>query len=287
MFPRFPSSLTAGKGCTRPHRARTARTHAGAFARVGRAARGFTLVELLVVMAVIVVLVMLIAPAFTQVNAARQLTNAAYDITGALENARAYAKANSTYTWVGFFEEGAKSTAGTAGVGRVIVSAVASKDATAMYAVTDTNPPPLNPSNLIQLGKPLKLENVHLAVLSASEVPTRGKVLDDSGTAANVPAAYQIGDTTPVSGQNFAKRSATTNQTTFPYPLGVAAPTYTFVKIIQFNPLGDASKIVDSPTQLLEIGLRLAHGDTVDTVAKNCVAIQVSGIGGLARIYQP
>jgi hypothetical protein len=57
------------------------------------------------------------------------VTSAAYTIKGALDTARTYAKANNTYTWVGFFEEDISSaTPGTAGTGRLVMSIVASKD---------------------------------------------------------------------------------------------------------------------------------------------------------------
>ena len=47
----------------------------------------------------------LIAPAFTSLKSAGDVTNAAYTIKGVLDTARTYAKANNTYTWVGFYEE--------------------------------------------------------------------------------------------------------------------------------------------------------------------------------------
>src|SRR6476646_8838660 len=69
--------------------------------------RGFTLLELLIVVGIIGILLVLIAPAFTTIKGGTDVTSAAYTIKGALESARTYAKANNTYTWVGFFEEDA------------------------------------------------------------------------------------------------------------------------------------------------------------------------------------
>src|SRR5215469_10231481 len=66
---------------------------------------GFTLVEMLVVVGIIALLLVLIAPAFTNIKGGTDVTSAAYTIKGVLDVARTYAKANNTYTWVGFFEE--------------------------------------------------------------------------------------------------------------------------------------------------------------------------------------
>ncbi len=66
---------------------------------------GFTLLELLIVIGIIALLMVLLAPAFTTIKTGGDVTNAAYTIKGVLDTARTYAKANNTYTWVGFYEE--------------------------------------------------------------------------------------------------------------------------------------------------------------------------------------
>jgi len=101
-------------------------------------ASAFTLIELLVVMGIIAILMVLIAPAFTTIKSAGDVTGAAYTIKGALDTARTYAKANNTYVWVGFFEENVSSTTpGTAGVGRIVMSIVSSKDGTLLDLRSD------------------------------------------------------------------------------------------------------------------------------------------------------
>ena len=83
----------------------------------------FTLLELMTVIGIIAILMVLIAPAFTSIKTGSDVTTAAYTIKGALDQARTYAMANNTYTWVGFFEENvASTTPGTAGVGRLVMS---------------------------------------------------------------------------------------------------------------------------------------------------------------------
>src|SRR5438105_14977663 len=73
--------------------------------RHGRLTSGFTLIELLVVIGIIVILTALLTPAFTTLKSGSDVTSAAYTIKGVLEQARTYAMANNTYTWVGFYEE--------------------------------------------------------------------------------------------------------------------------------------------------------------------------------------
>src|SRR6266481_8741957 len=92
-------------------------------------ASAFTLLELLIVISIVAVLLVLIGPAFTSIKSGTDVTGAAYTIKGVLDTARTYAKANDTYTWVGFYEENVSSTmSGCGGIGRIVMSIVASKD---------------------------------------------------------------------------------------------------------------------------------------------------------------
>src|SRR5882757_9701240 len=95
-------------------------------------ASAFTLIELLIVIGIIALLMVLIAPAFTNLKSAGDVTNAAYTIKGVLDTARTYAKANNTYSWVGFYEENGSNPTSpnldVPAVGRIIMSIVASKD---------------------------------------------------------------------------------------------------------------------------------------------------------------
>ncbi len=232
---------------------------------------------MIAVTAIITLMVSLVVPAVTHLNSATDVTKGAYDIAGLLEEARAYAKAKSTYTWVGFFEEDASQSPGTPGVGRVVLSLIASKDGTAIYPVMGDQMP-LNSSNLVQIDKLVKINNAHLVALTPTDVPNRTDVPDSS-------SGYQVGLDSFGEHVTPPATTATPNKVTFNYPL--QGTSYTFVKIIQFNPFGDATKIVDTPAQIMEIGLRPTHVNAVDNGTTNCVAIQVAGIGGQVRIYRP
>jgi prepilin-type N-terminal cleavage/methylation domain-containing protein len=228
---------------------------------------GFTLLELLIVVGIIAVLLVLLAPAFTTIKSAGDVTSAAYTIKGVLDTARTYAKANNTYTWVGFFEEDVSQSStnpATAGVGRLVMSIVASKDGTT--------------TNLAQVGKLTKVENVHLTrSADSTSLPVDsnpqppGTTLD---TRPTVTATYCLGNTT--------------SSTPFYYPLG--ATQYTFGWVVQFGSDGNArlSNSTDSPQPAVvaEIGLRQTHGTAVDMNSPNMVAIQFTGEGGNVTIYR-
>ena len=240
------------------------------FSDHGRGA--FSLLEMLVVVGIIVAVMALARPAFEAMKHSSDITQTAYSLSGTLEQARAYATANNTYAWVGFFEEDISGLAGAPGVGRVVLSVVASKDGTKVYS--DANPDPAAPADfppgrLLQIGNIVNLEHTHLETLAAGDV-----------TRPSVPLArYQVADAA------FEKRDAVTNRATFGYPLG-GTGKYTFSKIIQFSPQGDATKIADNLTQWMEIGLRPTHGNAIDTNSRNVVAIQVWGGGGQIQIYR-
>src|SRR5438067_7295485 len=95
-----------------------------------RLTSGFTLIELLVVIGIAILVTALLTPAFTSLKSAGDVTSAAYTIKGVLEQARTYAMANNTYTWVGFYEENTTDTAPTntappyPGKGRVLLAII-------------------------------------------------------------------------------------------------------------------------------------------------------------------
>src|SRR5256714_13047920 len=124
---------------------------------------GFTLLELLIVVGIIALLLVLTAPAFTYIKGGTDVTSAAYTIKGVLDTARTYAKANNTYTWVGFYEEDVSNQSSPntdqPPVGRLIMSIVASKDGTNVYGTGNGT---IDPTKLIQVGKLVKIENIHL-----------------------------------------------------------------------------------------------------------------------------
>jgi prepilin-type N-terminal cleavage/methylation domain-containing protein len=240
-------------------------------------ASGFTLVELIVVIALICTLMVLVAPAFTGIKSGGDVTSAAYTIKDALEQARTHATAHNTYVWIGFYEEPAgqpSTNPATPGTGRIVISTIASADGTTVY-----NPRSLaaiDPTRVTQLNKLVKVEGTHLATFP-----------DGSGTGDTFdsrPAAIyetaKIGDTTPPN----------PSLTPFQYPVGNPAPAaqYTFVKAVEFSPRGEARINNRNYTlkTVAEIGLQPTHGTAVDVNSRNVIAIQFGALGGDLKIYR-
>ena len=245
-----------------------------------RSSRGFTLVELLVVVGIIALLMVLVAPAFTSIKSAGDVTSAAYTVKGVLDTARTYAKANNTYTWVGFFEEDVSqpsTTPATTGTGRVVMSIVASKDGTIIY--DPSNPSQIDATRLIQVGKLTKVDNVHLATFTDGS--GTGSAFDTRPPVTFNGTQYRIGDTTTPPPSN----------TYFQYPVGNPAPAwqYRFMKAVQISPRGEAR--IDNNSYSLqtaaEIGFEPTHGATAPaSIPANVVAVQFAGIGGAVTIYR-
>jgi Tfp pilus assembly protein FimT len=244
-------------------------------------AAAFTLVELILVVGIMAVLMIFIVPAVTGLKNARNITDAAYSIKDLLELARNHALTNTTYTWVGFFEEnGGASPANPAmaGSGRVVVSCVASKDGTNVYQQPIINPvAPMDATKLIQVTKLTRLDNVHLRTFANGTGGGTDTFAGRPAIPGTTPDNAKIGDSSPPASLR-----------PFPYPVGSASTPaqYTFIKIIQFSPRGECRINNDnfSIRALVEVGIQPVHGTVVDD--NNRSAIQVNGFGGQIKVYQ-
>jgi len=279
-------TLTTLRGRNRAFTLQTLRERDGAF----------TLIELLAVIAITAALMLLLAPAFTSLKSAGDITSAAYTIKGVLEQARTYAMANNTYTWVGFYEEDTTSATPSnspppyPGKGRIVLAIVAAKDGTTSCQdpnSTTTNRIPLTASLITQVGKIAKIENIHMTDVGAPPSPTPNPTpLPESINARSGLAYYIAGTNTldPFGYQNRFNSDDTHspfNQTLYPF----SAQGYTFYKTVRFSPRGEANiNSTYTMRQFAEIGLKPAHGSTVDN--KNLVALQFTGIGGNLKIYR-
>jgi prepilin-type N-terminal cleavage/methylation domain-containing protein len=282
----FCSGGRVGCGCRSPLNSRRSTKNPQ------RCCAAFTLLELLVVVGIIGLLLVLIAPAFTYIKGGTDVTSAAYTIKGVLDTAHTYAKANNTYTWVGFYEENTANPASpnldTPAIGRLIMSIVASKDGTMLYTAPLNSVVTLAPANLVQVGKLTKIDNAHLKTFpDPTSTPPPLDTFDTRPTPGTAPndLTARIGNdsTDPATAVAPANPSLR-----FQYPLSGTA-SYTFGKVVQFTPRGEG--VIDNsnytPKAVCEIGVEPTHGAAVPaSVPANVIAIQFTGLGGSVKIYQ-
>jgi prepilin-type N-terminal cleavage/methylation domain-containing protein len=264
----------------------------------------FSLIELMVVIAIIVLVSALIAPAFRSLKGAGDVTSAAYTVKSVLEQARTYAMANNTYTWVGFYEEDVSQPSTnppTPGVGRLVMSIVAANDGVQGFDPNAVTSPTnrLDIARLIQVGKLIKIDNVHLP-LFAIPTGTPGNTFDTRPAVQNDPVVgyndSRFGElnaappnTAPVSNNGSSKFP-------FQYPIGNPVPNaqYTFTKTLQFDPRGEGRINSSYDVRLvIEIGLLPTHGNVAPTPTPsagnyngNVVAVQLNGFAGNVKVYR-
>src|SRR5213596_936464 len=262
----------------------------------------FTLLELLIVVGIIGLLMVLIAPAFTTIKGGTDVTSAAYTIKGVLDTARTYAKANNTYTWVGFYEEDVSQSSTnpapdpqcTGCVGRLVMSVVASKDGTNVYGSGNGT---IDPRKLTQIGKLVKIDNIHLPLFTVCQSNCTGAAFDTRPAVQNDPGGgYNYSRFGELNGSQ-PNTAPYTTPYNFQYPVVNPAPTmqYRFSKLLQFSPRGESRVNGDSYDirRVVEIGLLQTHGNVAPTPTPsagnyvgNVVAVQINGFAGDVRIYR-
>jgi prepilin-type N-terminal cleavage/methylation domain-containing protein len=249
---------------------------------------GFTLMELMLVIAIMTLVAAFIAPAFTTMKSAGDVSSTVYNIGGLLEQARSYAMANNTYVWVGFKEvdssQDSSASPQATGTGRVAIAILASRDGTRGYDATNnslSNPAWTNYNNgakLVAIGKLQRLENIHLAT-------TLNGFGNQPPTSGNMARPY-------IQSNNYVIGNAPTSVTPFDWPLGSAlnAGQYSFQKVINFDPQGIAriqySTNTDFVGAYIEIGLQQTHGRAISS-SPNVAALQLDCMTGTLRKYRP
>jgi hypothetical protein len=259
----------------------------------------------------------LIVPAFTSLRSGTDVTSAAYTIKGVLDTARTYAKANNTYTWVGFYEEDVSAPSVvpapdpcTGCVGRLVMSIVASKDGTNLGAdpsssATGTNNW-IDPTRLIQVNKLVKIDNIHLPLFAMCTGTCTGDTFnsrpilqfDPFGVGYNGSRFGELNAPPP----DTAPYEPTNNGLTkfpFQYPVGAPAPTaqYRFRRTLRFSPTGECRiNSTYDVRKVVEVGLLQTYGTTVPapvggggstfTYSGNVAAVQITGFGGSVKIYR-
>jgi prepilin-type N-terminal cleavage/methylation domain-containing protein len=218
--------------------------------------RGFSLVELLVVMAVLVVMLSLAGPAMNALKGANDVNQAAADLSGLLEQARAYAMANNTFTYVGIAQTEKNNTY------QVKLAVWASKQGIRQNNISAIK------DDLLQIGRVKTLENAKLSK-SIDQYKTKRPDVDN---------AAKIDDQTASSGLNLST--------------GTSDTKVDFKTFLRFSPggavqLDSFTDPTDNLRSYYEIGLKQTRGNNDNLPNANSAVIQVSGLTGSVQTYRP
>jgi prepilin-type N-terminal cleavage/methylation domain-containing protein len=264
---------------------------------------GFTLLELLIVIGVVATLLVLIGPALTTIRSGTDTSSAIYGVKGVLENARAYAKANHTYVFVGFSEVDSsvdplvspQVTTGNTPYGRVAIAVVASKDGTSQYQYAtsdqgnDWTANYANGAHLVAIGKLQTYQNLHF-------VPVDFGSWSPTAHPNSKMARYQ-----PTGPPYVLGHALSSSVTPFTWPLGSPLDSgyqYRFDRVINFDQTGIAriatSTNGDGIAHVIEIDFQPTHGtaflplpaDFNQDVGNHAV-IQLGTTSGAVRVYRP
>ena len=243
------------------------------------------MLELLVVIAIIAILMVLVAPAFTNLKRANDMTAAAYTITGMMEQARNLSISKNTYVWLGFYEEDVTATNPNTsatppypGKGRLVLATVYSNDGTEIISPTTSGSNPLPASRITQFGKLTKIDNVHMTDIgSPTPAPSASpNSLDSRSSMPYSSPSAALSSTNRLS-------SDSTHATRFQFTV----QGYTFWKTIRFTPRGEARLNTSYDyRRFAELGLAPTHGNTIDTNDPNVIAIQFSAFDGDFKIFR-
>jgi prepilin-type N-terminal cleavage/methylation domain-containing protein len=216
----------------------------------------FSLVELLVVMAIIGVLIGLAGIALNNLGRAGSLSKTASDIAGILEAARAHAMAQNTYVWVGLKNVAQGNT------NFIVVGVVGSRG-------SEANP---RQEDLLQFGRLQRFENFQLVTGLPNLEGAFQRPPVSAGAA--IPGAGAI----------------------FTFSAGSGANAVTFdTDVIQFNSRGEAlvgqpnpadpgSRV--SPKRITEIGIQSSIGGAIVN-SDNFAVIQIGGLTGTVTLFRP
>jgi len=226
-----------------------------------RRVRAFSLIELLVVIAIMVILVAGATLSFRGINSSGNFNKALNDISGVLEQARAYAVAQDTYVWVALYE----NVPASGGPKEVYVGTFASNDGTDPFnwtgSVTLPSPGTVGGTTLTQIAHFYHYQGLHLQTATLPNAPT----------SPNYPAT---GTTVP----NF---QCTAPSSSGPVALSNASSVYW---LIQFTPSGAARNSANTINSIW-FGLQPSLSKTVlDT--KNIASMEVNGLTGLTTVYR-
>jgi prepilin-type N-terminal cleavage/methylation domain-containing protein len=209
---------------------------------------GFSLVEMMCVLAVVSVMMSIAWPTVVSLVSGNRLSNNAYQLSDVMQQARATAMARHTYVWVGFY-----SYTDASGVPAVMVASVSGNSGQS----TD-----LANNNCVLTEKPTILKSAAISAATAY---------------ATLPGYDSSVTTTDVAAQGYS----------FPNPMTVEGKAnVTFTDVIAFGPDGQANQVQSGGGLLLVecLGMGLQQEPTSSKL--HVAAIQLRGLSGEVSVLQ-
>ena len=218
----------------------------------------FTLIELLAVVSIMILLVALAGMGWQNINASGRFNKALNEISGILEQGRAYAVAQDTYVWVVLYQNTPASNRPL----EAFAAAFASNDGTDPFnwtgSVAMPSPGAVGSTTLGQITRTYYYKGLHL------QTTTLPNALANPNFPATVPVFL-------CTGQSDSGRVA----------LSGSSSVYW---VIEFTPTGAAHN-GPNPIDSIWLGMQPSLSPTnLDT--HNIASLKVNGITGLTSIYR-
>ncbi|HEY8966508.1 MAG TPA: prepilin-type N-terminal cleavage/methylation domain-containing protein [Candidatus Methylacidiphilales bacterium] len=258
-------------------------------------ARGFTLVELLVVVALIAILAAIAVPALGR-NGSQKFSQSLTEIAGVLEQARSAAVAQNTYVWVVFYPIDPSNLNPPDYSGDMLeVATFASNDGSNPFTWNGTDwagDISFNPGDTTATvggsGTTVKTlfrtMNFKQVAIRTVDLPTQGTGV---GQIPSLPTSMPNPPTPPAASPVFQISVRGLGSAPVRLPAGIppGGRTNQPLSVVLFTPSG-AARVSDSPIDSIWIGFqRVKARNAVDDHDVACV--RISGLTGLATLFRP
>lgn len=221
--------------------------------------QGFSLTELLVVVAIMAMLVTASVVSLSSLSSNGQITRTAAEISGLLEQARQYAVAQHTYVWVAFYRD-SDSLSGGEGLRMAIIVSGDGTDSLNWSGTTQVPRATDQPLDLLtKIRTYPQIQYCRAATITVSDIPTLPAVALNE--TSNSPS----------------------NKMEFNIRIPTKATSVIFSQVIQFTPSGEARNGND-PVEVLEFGLKPVKSGTV--LDKNETVVRINGLTGQTIVYR-
>jgi prepilin-type N-terminal cleavage/methylation domain-containing protein len=228
-----------------------------------RFVRAFSLIELLVVLAIMAILIAGAALSFRGINNSGKFNKAVDEISGILEQGRAYAVAQNTYVWVVLYQ----NIPANNGPLEVYIGAFTSSDGT----------DPFNWTGSVTLPSPGTVGSTGTTLTQIIHTYHEKGLSLQTSTLPNAPSSPNL----PASGTATPNFQYTAQSDSGPVALSNASSVYW---LIQFTPTG-AARNSSNPVNSIWFGLQPSLSQTA-LDSHNIASVEVNGLTGVTTVYR-